>query len=134
MTLTTRRWILRFNAVFLIVASTAALTADIAGTFLGKGPMSRVLHPVTDGWPPEAIGFIEAHGLALILGFTLWRVSPTQAWHLTAAAIHVLLGTANLLFWNGFVLGDTVVVGYVTTAMHGLFVFLQLAAAAGAQE
>ena len=44
-------------------------------------------------------------------------------------AIHVLLGTSNLVFWQLFVAADMLVVGYVTTALHGLFVVLQLLAA-----
>jgi len=51
---------------------------------------------------------------------------------LTAAAIHVLLGTANLVFWQLFIAADMLTVGYVTTALHGLFAALQLLAASTA--
>jgi hypothetical protein len=60
----------------------------------------------------------------------LWRAAPERSWHLAAAAIHVLLGTANLVFWQIFVAGDMLATGYVTTSLHWLFVALQLAAAA----
>ena len=39
-----------------------------------------------------------------------------------------LLGVSNLVFWEGFVAGGMLVVGYVTTAFHGLFVALELIA------
>ncbi len=79
--------------------------------------------------PHAGIGFVEAHGLAVILGVLLWRVAPERNWHLAAAAIHVLLGTANLAFWSFFVAADMLAMGYVTTSLHWLFVALQLAAA-----
>ena len=52
-----------------------------------------------------------------------------RSWHLTAAAVHLLLGTANLVFWDIFVAGDALIAGYVTTSLHWLFVGLQLFAA-----
>jgi hypothetical protein len=67
----------------------------------------------------------------VILGFLLWRARPERAWHLTAAAIHILLGTANLVFWPLFVAADMLMVGYVTTSLHFTFVALQLGAALG---
>jgi hypothetical protein len=51
---------------------------------------------------------------------------------IVTAAVHLLLGTANLVFWNVFVTGDALVAGYVTTSLHWGFVGLQLFAAATA--
>jgi hypothetical protein len=62
----------------------------------------------------------------------MWRAEPSRGWHLTAAAIHVLLGTANVVFWQLFIASDMLMVGYVTTALHGLFVVLQMSAAVAA--
>jgi hypothetical protein len=73
-----------------------------------------------------AVGTTEAHGLALILGVLLWRAAPLRSWHLTALAIHVLLGTSNLVFWQVFVAADFLAAGYITTSLHELFVVLQL--------
>jgi hypothetical protein len=125
MTTTLRKAILRANALYLLVAATAGFASDVRGAFLGSGPVAGVIADA----PHAAIGFIEAHGLALIIGASLWRAEPTRAWHLAAAAVHVLLGTANLVFWPIFVAGDMLAVGYVTTSLHGLFAALQLAAA-----
>jgi hypothetical protein len=61
-------------------------------------------------------------------------VEPERSWHLTAAAVHVLLGAANLVFWQIFIAADMLAVGYITTALHGLFVALQLLAATAAKD
>lgn len=130
MTLQARRFILRANAVFLTVMSFVGLVIDVAGVFFSRGPQSRILQRGSDGsLPVEGIGFIEAHGLALILGITLWRASASRSWHLTAAATHLLLGAANLTFWNIFVESDMLALGYLSTIFHGVFVALQLTAA-----
>ena len=57
----------------------------------------------------------------------LWRAEPTRNWHIAGAAVHALLAAANLAFSEFFVVTDVVAVGYVTTALHGLFVLLHLA-------
>ncbi|WP_199805738.1 hypothetical protein [Bradyrhizobium lablabi] len=44
----------------------------------------------------------------------------------------MLLGTANVIFWQFFIAADMLMVGYVTTALHGLFVVLQISAAVAA--
>ena len=113
------------DAIFLVVASTGGMIADLAGAFLGVGPQRSVLGPA----PYAAIGFVEAHGLAFIIGVLLWRAEPLRSWHLTAAAVHVLLGTSNLVFWQLFIATDMLAMGWLTTALHWLFVALQLAAA-----
>ena len=79
--------------------------------------------------PNSTIGFVEAHGLAFIIGIRLWLAPPLRIWHFTAAAVHVLLGTANLLFWQLFVSADMLAVGYVSTILHAGFAGLQLFAA-----
>jgi hypothetical protein len=58
---------------------------------------------------------------------------PARRWHGTAAAVHGLLGTSNLVFWPLFGFAGMLAVGYVTTVFHGVFAMLQLAAALGAQ-
>jgi hypothetical protein len=125
MTTTTRRLILRADALWLLFAATGGMIADLTGTFLGIGPQGSVLAAA----PEAAIGFVEAHGLALIFGALLWRAAPLRSWHLTGAAVHALLGTANLVFWKMFESADMLAVGYVTTALHIVFVALQLLAA-----
>jgi hypothetical protein len=125
MTAASRQYLLRANAIFLLAASTGGFISDVRGIFIGLGPVGRVVAKA----PDAGIGFIEAHGLAFILGILLWRAIPARIWHLTAVAIHGLLGTANLVFWQLFIAADMLAVGYVTTALHWIFVVLQLYAA-----
>jgi len=121
-----RQTLLRANAIFLLVASAGGFGSDLLGAFFAVGPMASIVAAA----PYSALGFIEAHGLAFLIGLLMWRAEPLRAWHVTAAAIHVLLGAANLAFWQLFIVADMLAVGYVTTALHGLFVVLQLSAAA----
>jgi len=125
-----RRWILRADAGFLLVASAGGFTVDVLGSFFALGPEARLLHDA----PGAGIGLIEAHGLAFIVGVVLWRAAPHRAWHFAAAAVHILLGTANVAFWEFFLAADLLSVGYVTTALHWSFVVLQLWAAATAHR
>jgi hypothetical protein len=132
MTTAIRQMILRGNALYLFVASVAGFRTDVLGIFFGRGAASHLVA----GAPHAGIGFIEAHGLACILGVLLWRAEPQRLWHLTGAAIHLLLGTANLVFWQLFIAADILWVGYVTTSLHWIFAVLQLCAASqsGAEE
>ncbi len=88
MTDSMRKLILRANAIFLLAASAGGLVTDVHGSFFGSGPLAGILAAA----PHAGIGFIEAHGLAFILGILLWRAAPLRSWHVTAAAIHVLQG------------------------------------------
>ncbi len=124
MTLRSRQIVLRANALFLLIAASWGLCTDLAGAFLGAGPVAKIVAAA----PHAAIGLVEAHGLAIIVGCLLWKAPSARIWHLTGATVHVLLGTANLVFWPMFVAADMLPVGYVTTMLHGLFAALQLSA------
>jgi hypothetical protein len=126
MSTATRIFTLRAHAAFLLVASFTAFFMDIAASFFAAGPEAVLIAAA----PYTGIGFMEAHGLAFILGVHLWRAAPERAWHLTGAAIGLLLGTCNILFWDMFAAADSVLMGYVTTGFHWLFAVLQLAALA----
>jgi hypothetical protein len=130
MSVTVRQWILRANAVYLMAAATFGMIADLLGAFRGIGPQKDVLAAA----PFSAIGFVEAHGLALIFAALLWMAPPARLWHLTAVAIHVLLGTCNLVFWDIFPFADMLAGGYITTSLHWVFVALQGAAATSAMR
>ena len=119
-----QRTLLRANAIFLLLASSWGMWADLAGAFFAVGPQS----PILAAAPHAAIGFVEAHGLAFIIGVRLWFAPPERAWHFTAAAVHALLGISNLVFWQIFVAADMLAGGYLTTGLHGLFFLLQLLA------
>ncbi|HKR61961.1 MAG TPA: hypothetical protein VJS64_19900 [Pyrinomonadaceae bacterium] len=115
-------WTLRLDGGFLVIAGTAALLADTAGHFFGVGPLAMTMNS------PYTIGSFEAHGLAVILGFLLLhavKLIDRQLWHALGLSIHLLLGTANLLFWSSFLQLDVLIVGIVTTALHFIFVGAQ---------
>ena len=130
MTAAARRMLLRANAIFLLVAAGGGFASDVLGIFYARGPVASVVAAA----PHAGIGLIEAHGLAFIIGTLLWRADPMRAWHLTAAAVHILLGSANLVFWQIFIAGDLLVVGYVTTLLHGVFAVFQVIAATTAEK
>ena len=130
MTIGMRQAILRANAIFLLVASTWGMWGDIAGAFFAIGPQRAIIGAA----PHAAIGFVEAHGLAFIIGILLWRAAPLRSWHLMAVAVHVLLGTSNIVFWQIFVAANALWGGYLTTSLHVLFALLQIGAAISATE
>jgi hypothetical protein len=113
------RWTLRLDAAFLATAGGAAMLTETIGHFFGVGPMAATLGS------PYTIGGFEAHGLAIIMAVLLLRatkLSDRKSWHVLGSSVHLLLGTANLLFWSSFVQQDLLRVGIVTTALHVIFV------------
>ena len=124
--MTIQRLILRANALYIGVAGAAGVIFDLRGAWYGVGPQGRILGEA----PHAAIGFVEAHGLAVILAVLLWRAVPSRSWHVAAAAMVALLGASNLTFWQMFVAADALTMGYVTTALHWTFFVLQVGAAA----
>ena len=122
---TARKYLLRADGAWLAVIAAPAMISDLAGAFAGRGPLAAVLKAA----PESAIGFVEAHGLALILGIILLRAQPSRGTHLVGMSVHLLLGSANLAFWQLFLSADQLTMGYVTTGFHWLFAGLQLFAA-----
>lgn len=119
-----RKTVLLLNGLFLTGMGGAFAVFDLWGYYLGGGPLGHILHNLL-----YTIGFFEAHALACILGLLLLRarrVDPTPVWHLVGAAIHLLLGSANLLFWPLAVQWQAEGPEIVVTAIHGLLVLAQL--------
>ena len=74
------------------------------------------------------IGGFEAHGLAIIIGILLIRaatLASRRLWHALGLSVHLLLGSANVLFWSSFLKQGLLAVGIVTTALHATFVVAQ---------
>jgi hypothetical protein len=117
------RLVLRANAIYLGTAAVVSFFAlDLRAIFFRQGPEAFILGPST----MAAIGFVEAHGLALILAILFWHAAPIRFWHVTAAATCALLGICNLLFWQGFVISDSVAMGTVATSLHLGFATMQI--------
>ncbi len=118
------RWTLRLDGGFLVIAGSAALLADTTGHFFGVGPMAEMFGS------PYTIGGFEAHGLAVILGVLLLgaaKLADRRSWHALGLSVHLLLGTANLIFWSSFLQLDVLMIGVVTTALHSIFICAQAA-------
>lgn len=120
--------LLQINAAFLVFMGGAAATADAIGHFFGKGPLAPLMFHA-----PLAISSFEAHLLALLLGIVLWtgaEQAEPRRFHVLAAAIHIVLGGSNLLFFErAFGSLDMRPFGVVITACHFVFVLAQTAAA-----
>ena len=106
--------LLRIDALYLVVASVGAFAANALGADFG------------------GVGFGEAHELGLVAGILLWMASSRRCWHLSAAAVHALLATANIAHWETLATGNETV-AIATTAVHAALVALQLHAAVRAR-
>jgi hypothetical protein len=120
------RWhsaILLADGAFLLIAGLAALVADLAGYFFGAGPFAAL------AGQPLAIGAVEAHGLAVLVGLLLVRSTPADRWrwHAVALGVHLFLGVCNLLFWNVYAVMGATRAGVVSTIAHAVLDGAQLA-------
>jgi hypothetical protein len=118
------RWVLRLDGAFLALTGAAALVSETAGYLWGIGPLGRLFGV------PQTVGEFEAHGLAIIFGILFVRGAARierHAWHAIGLAVHLLVGTSNLLFWPVFRQMDLMTVGWVTTTLHVLFASLHAA-------
>lgn len=100
-----RQNILKGNALFLgLFGAVSFFMLDVRGIWFSSGPQTAVLR----GEPASGVGFLEAHGPAVVIAVWLWRASrtenPDRAWHLTAAAVHILLAMCNITLWRIFIL------------------------------
>lgn len=114
--------VLKLNALFLMLIGSLQIIFELLSHFIGVGPLAdRFLES------PYTLGFFEAHGLAVLMGILLWRAAanPQKFSHQLAVTIHILLGGANLLFWNSFIQLDFVAPGIVATVFHGIFVVME---------
>jgi hypothetical protein len=126
-TTTSARWLerrsrrtLRVDGAFLIAAGLVQLINELLSNYRGTG-----LHGDTFTDSPYTIGFVEAHGLAAMIGvLLLWaaRQADRRSFHRFAIATHVFLGAANVIFWTSFVELDFVVAGALATAAHGVLI------------
>lgn len=117
----TRKNLISLDAIFLTVMSIFGLSADLLSYTSGTGPFRDLFLA-----NPLAIGVVEAHGLALIAagGALISRASGRTA-HANFAAIHLLLGTANIAFFYVFINVEAGTMGVVITTIHLAFAIVQ---------
>src|SRR5262245_49830871 len=70
-----RQNILKGNALFLgLFGAVSFFMLDVRGIWFSSGPQTAVLR----GEPASVVGFLEAHGLAVVIAVWLWRASRTE--------------------------------------------------------
>jgi hypothetical protein len=117
-----RRLLLTADGVFLAVVGGLQVLLELAGYYRGAGPYGKLFDH-----SPYIIGWVEAHGLAFLIGVALLAVARTDLrrfWHVFATAVHVLLGGANIVFWDSFTAFGMVPMGVAATVVHVLFAVL----------
>lgn len=117
--------LIRIDGLFLIVSGCFGLIADLASYFAGAGPFGPVFHR-----DPTVIGVVEAHGLAVLTGIAVCTSLAGRSrryWHWHLAATHVLLGGANVAFFEVFEQVGARAGGIGVTAVHFSLVILQIA-------
>jgi hypothetical protein len=115
---------MRANGAFLALVGGVQMIFELLSHFFGAGPLGRIF-----AGSHYTIGFLEAHGLAFLIGLLLIFVAsadPKRFWHGFAASVHLLLGGANLLFWQSFIVWGLVPMGVIATVFHGLFLIAHL--------
>jgi hypothetical protein len=117
------QFVLRANALFLVLIGSLQIVFELLSHFGGIGPLAERFNGSA-----YTIGFLEAHGLAVMMGVLLWRAAsePKRVfWHRFAIVVHLFLGGANLLFWKSFVQLNFIVPGIVSTVFHLLFIIAE---------
>jgi len=121
---TYRSFVLRANGIFLMLFGFGSILVDVAGSLFSIGPAGAL----EGGWPAMGAPMIEAHFMAGLFGIAFWRAAKIgdRRWHGVALAVHLCMGTVNLVFWGPvFIRFDQLVPGYVTTIGHWSLVFAQ---------
>jgi hypothetical protein len=115
-----RRKLLLVNGGFLVLVGAVQVFFELTGYYTGRG----IYGAIFEG-SPYTIGWVENHGLALLIGLLFLTVAARDAgrpWHVFAVVLHAFLGTANVVFWDAFVTFGTTTTGLVATIGHVLFV------------
>jgi hypothetical protein len=119
-----RQTLMRANGAFLALVGGPQMSFELLSYYAGNGPLGQIF-----AGSHYTIGWVEAHGLAFLIGLLLIfgaSADPKRFWHAFATCVHLLLGGANLLFWQSFVFWERVPMGIGATAIHGLFLVAQL--------
>ena len=108
--------LLLVDGAFLSVVGGVQVTLELLSYYTGAGPHG----PIFDQ-SPYTIGWVENHGLAMLIGLLFLTVAVRDGrrfWHSFGLAVHVLLAVANVAFWSGFVTFDLVPLGIAATTAH----------------
>ncbi len=123
-----RQILLLINGGALAVVGAAQVSLELLSYYAGVGIYGPRFHN-----SPYVVGWVEAHGLAALIGVSFIAVGAFDGgrrWHVVALCVHLLLGTANLVFWSHFSAFGMVGAGIVATTGHLLLVTAHLIAIA----
>lgn len=111
---------LKIHGIILLLAGSSMAIQTLLAHTAGIG-MLKILH----GNLFACIGFFEAYLLAALLGALLLFFSGKyyqRQWHMVAAFVHTILACTNIIFWHAYAMGNIVAAGYISTAMHFVFI------------
>ena len=120
------------DGLFLAVVGVVQVVFELLSYYAATGPYGD-----TFAGSPYIVGWVEAHGLAAIVGIALLSVATRDGrrfWHVMAAVVHVLLGSANLVFFDAFIAWGLVPAGVASTVAHVVFVIAHVAAYAVSRD
>ena len=130
MSSTFRTSLLAVNGYFLLGFGLMMVALATGAHFFARGPLTPIFHGAL---PLATFSFVEAFGLAAILGAIFIRVSRSNYppfWNIVAAVTHLFLGSANIIFWPFFVeIINLQAVGVVATIIHSAFFALEASSA-----
>ena len=115
-----RRTLMIINGCFLAGVGAVQVMFELASYFRSAGPFGATFHESA-----YTVGWVEAHGFAVLVGVLFLAVAARDGrrfWHTFALAVHLFLGTANLVFWAGYTEFGMLPAGIISTIAHGLFV------------
>jgi hypothetical protein len=115
-----RRTLMIVNGCFLAAVGAVQVVFELLSYFRSGGPYRAIFHKSS-----YTVGWVEAHGLAVLVGLLFLAVAARDGrrfWHVFAMAVHLLLGTANIVFWHGFTEFGVLPPGIAATIAHGAFV------------
>lgn len=116
---------LKTHGIILLCLGAIMTVQTLLGSFKGIGILA-----FTYGDALRSVGLFEAYLLAGFCGGVFIALSGrhyVKQWHLLAALVHLILFTTNMLFWRAYALADIVLVGYVSTTAHAVFILLESA-------
>lgn len=111
-----RRMLLLINGAVLVLVGSIQVTLELFSYYAGEGIYGPLFHS-----SPYLVGWVEAHGLAALIGIVFVVVGASdegRRWHVVALCVHLLLGTANIVFWSAFRTFGMVAAGIVATTGH----------------
>jgi hypothetical protein len=117
------RRVLLIHGGFLTALGALMCCAAVLGSRTGAGPFGFLQNNRV-----AAIGFIEAYGLAGLIGLGLILgagTSPSWRWHTLGALVHGLLFMINISFWDLYAPMGLVFAGWASTIAHGLLIVLE---------